>query len=71
MIVPVRPPDPETSETRRRLRRARQLVAATFFKCHRRSADTAPSIPSWRAWVFTGWLILVTAVYFAEMAGLL
>ena len=70
MIVPVRPPDPETSETRRRLRRARQLVAATFFK-GRRSADTAPSIPSWRAWVFTGWLILVTAVYFAEMAGLL
>ena len=53
------------------IRRARRLVACTLLKLRSSRPDCAASAPAWRAWLFTTWVALVVAVYFACMAGLL
>ena len=70
MIVQVDKPDPGNLERFDRLRRARRIVASTFFARDPQPADTAPPISAWRAWLFAGWVVLVTSAYFARMLGL-
>lgn len=71
MIAPLEQMDSETTQTRRRLRLARRLVASTFFQHDPDPGENAPPIPAWRAWLFTAWVTIVTAIYFATMLGLL
>jgi hypothetical protein len=53
------------------MRLARRLAAAALLKQPSCPADHAPPVPSWRAWLFTTWAVVATAVYVAHMAGLL
>ena len=71
MIAPLDQMDAETVETRRRLKQARRLVASTLFK--HRAEPTVPASPisAWSAWLFAGWVVIVTGIYFATMLGLL
>jgi len=71
MIATPRQISPEAVETRRRLHRARHVVASTFFRHDSESMERVPPISAWRAWLFAGWVVLVTAVYLATMLGLL
>jgi hypothetical protein len=71
MIAPLDQMDAATTETRRRLRLARRLVAVTFFARPLDSIEDAPAIASRRAWLFTAWVVIVTAAYFATMLGFL
>jgi nitroreductase len=71
MIAPLDQMDPKTVRFRRRLDQARRLVAATFFRHEAHPAEKAPPVPAWRAWAFVAWVVIVTAVYFATMLGLL
>jgi hypothetical protein len=71
MIAPLRLPEPHTSEQRRRLRKARRVVAAAFLEPRSESGDGAPRIAGWRAWLFAAWVAVVTGVYMASMIGLL
>jgi hypothetical protein len=70
MIVQVDKPDPKNVERFERLRRARRIVASTFFARHPHPADTARPISAPRAWLFAAWVALVTGAYFARMLGL-
>ena len=70
MIVQVHKPDPKNVERFDRLRRARRIVALTFFARDRQSGETTPPIAAWRAWLFAGWVVLVSGAYFARMLGL-
>jgi hypothetical protein len=70
MIAPIRLEDPETSENRRRLRLARQLVAATLLPEPHACGGPARPIPTWQAWLFVGWIVVATAAYVARMAGI-
>jgi hypothetical protein len=67
MIAPLRLPDAETVETRRRLRRAHQLVASTLLP---EPPPPAPSVPAWQAWMVAGWVVVAAVCYFASMLGL-
>jgi len=71
MIAPLEQMDTETTQTRRRLRLARRLVASTFLQHGRKPTENGPAIPAWRAWVFTAWVVIVTGLYFGTMLGLL
>ena len=71
MIAPLGQGNTETVELRGRLSRARRLVASTFFQHHSEPSENAPPIPAWRAWIFAGWVVIVTGVYFATMLGVL
>jgi len=71
MIAPLDQMDPKTTELRRRLRQARRLVAATFFRHEADRTDHAPPVPAWRAWTFVTWVVIATALYFATMLGFL
>jgi len=71
MIAPLGQGNTDTAESRRRLSRARRLVAFTLFQCHSQPSENVPPIPAWRAWVFAGWVVIATGVYFATMLGVL
>ncbi len=67
MIAPIQ-------KTRRRRRRtgihyARELVAASLLKKRTYPDDNSPRIAPWKAWLLTGWIVGVTAVYGAYMIG--
>lgn len=69
MIAPLGQGNTDTVESRRRLSRARRLVAFTFFQYHSQRGENVPPIPAWRAWIFAGWVVMVTGWYFATMLG--
>ena len=71
MIAPLDQMDPKTAELRRRLRKARRLIAARFLRHDADPTDEAPPISAWQAWAFVAWILIVTAVYFATMLGFL
>ena len=71
MIAPLHQIDPETAKTRRRLREAYRVVTSAFLPRRTRPTDNGPPISAWRAWLFAGWVIVVTTAYFASMLGLL
>ena len=71
MIAPRRQTDSDTARAGWRLRRARQIVASAFFEKHPQLAGNAPPIPAWQAWLFVGWVVITTVVYFGTMLGLL
>ena len=71
MIAPLDQMEAKSTELRRRLRQARRLVAATFFRHDANPTDNAPPVPAWRAWAFAAWVAIVTIVYFATMLGFL
>ena len=70
MIAPLRLPDSETTEARRRLRRAHRLVASTLLPPQPPSPPPAPGVPAWQAWMVAGWAVVAAACYFASMLGL-
>ena len=70
MIAPLRRASTETIELRGRLRRARRVVASAFFNRDRKPPENAPPISAWRAWLFAGWVVIVTGAYFAATLGL-
>lgn len=70
MIAPFREVDTEIAESPGRSSGVRQIVAAMLER-KRPPEDTPPPMPAWRAWMFAGWVVVVTAVYFATMMGLL
>ena len=70
MIAPLRQTDSETTEVRRRLHRARRVIASTFLEEPLHPADKAPRIPAWQAWLFTGWVLIAAGAYLASMLGL-
>jgi hypothetical protein len=69
MIAPLRLPDPGTTESRRRLRRAHRLVASTLLP-EQPSSPSVPGVPAWQAWLVAGWVMVVAVCYFASMLGL-
>ncbi|MHC4179242.1 MAG: hypothetical protein ACYSWU_17150 [Planctomycetota bacterium] len=69
MIAPIQ--SPEASAPSPGIRRARHLVASTLLRPRSRPPDSGPSVPAWRAWLFTIWVVVISAAYFAYMAGLL
>ncbi len=71
MIAPLRQPDSWTPEVRRQLRAAREMVATTRLQPAAERVSPVPPVPRWAAWLFTTWLVLVTALYGAYMLGLL
>jgi hypothetical protein len=70
MIAPLRLPDSETTEARRRLRRAHRLVASTLLPERTDSPSPVPAVPAWQAWMVAVWVVVVTACYLASMLGL-
>jgi hypothetical protein len=70
MIAPIRQSDPETTEVRRRLRQARQVIASTLLRTRRTPVVQAPPLPHWQAWLFATWIVVVVAAYGASMLGL-
>jgi len=68
MIAPLR----QTKPVRRSpaLRRAHRLLASTLLTKSARTADDAPLIPRWQAWLFTLWVAAACAIYFAHMLRL-
>jgi hypothetical protein len=70
MIAPLNETGPQSPSARRHFRAARRVVASTFLSAASGPGDGAPSIPAWRAWLFAGWVLVVTAAYFAGMLGL-
>jgi hypothetical protein len=69
MIAPLRLPDAVATEEDRRLDEARHVVAAALLESEPRPAERAPRIPAWKAWLFTAWVVVVTAFYSAAMIG--
>ncbi len=70
MIAPIRLDDPETTDSRRRMRLARRLIAATLLPERPAGGTPGRPIPAWQAWLFVGWVVVATTVYFARMVGL-
>jgi len=70
VIAPLRETDSETSEGRRRLRRARRKIAAALFEDRPHQPDHASPVPGWQAWLFVAWVAVATAAYAASMLGL-
>lgn len=68
MIAPIK--RPKTSAPSPGIRRAHRLVASTLLQQRLRPRDAAPPVPAWRAWLFTAWVVVTAAVYFACMSGL-
>ncbi len=66
MIAPIREADQPT--TTPGMRRARRMVASTFLKRQEGSEKTS-WVPRWQAWVFTGWILIVSIAYFSSMLG--
>ena len=69
MIAPIREPEAETSESRRRMLRAYRLLASTLLP-EKGSAPAPAPIPAWRAWLAVGWAAIVAGFYVASMLGL-
>ena len=69
MIAPLRPPEPEVVYKHRRLRHAYRMIASTFLPEQVYSGDNPPPVSARRAWLFAGWVVIVTAVYFVIMLG--
>jgi hypothetical protein len=73
MIAPLRQtfrPMPETTGTRYRMREARRTLASILLPQSVYSLPSAPTVPQWRAWLFTSWMALVGAAYVAHGLGL-
>ena len=69
MIAPIE--GPKASAPSPGIRHAHRLVASTLLEQRPRPRDCTPPVPAWRAWLFTTWAVVVAAVYFMCMAGLL
>ncbi len=70
MIAPIRLPDPQTAEERRRLREARRVVAAALLgQPGEEGAQRRPRIAAWKAWAFALWVVGATGAYAAAMLG--
>jgi len=69
MIAPIRPPDPETVYKHRRLRHAYRMIASTFLPDETQAGENPAPVSARRAWLFTGWVVVVTVVYFMIMLG--
>jgi len=61
----------ESTPSTPHVRRARRLVASTFLQRQGDSADSAPPVAAWKAWLLAAWVVAVTLLYFAGMLGLL
>jgi hypothetical protein len=73
MIAPLRQtyrPAPETTGARYRMREARRTLASILLPQSAHSLPRAPTVTRWRAWLFTSWVALVGAAYFAHVLGL-
>ncbi|NQT12267.1 MAG: hypothetical protein HQ582_05940 [Planctomycetes bacterium] len=69
MIAPLDQASSKAARRRGRLHRAHRLVASTLFERHVDSSRDVPPIAAWRAWAFTGWVLVVTGIYLATMLG--
>jgi hypothetical protein len=58
MIAFIRPPE-ETARPSR-LRHVHRLLAATLLPTRSEGADSAPPVDAWKAWLFIGWLAVVS-----------
>ncbi len=65
MIAPIR--ETETRPRSARLRHAHRVVASTLLGKPRHVDENAPPVARWKAWVFTVWVVVVTAVYAGYM----
>ncbi len=70
MIAPLRETDSRETRTNPSLHVVRRFVASTLLKPHKASADDAPRVPAWHAWLFTAWIIAAVVVCFAAALGL-
>ena len=68
MIAPLQ--EKEDRPRSERLRHARGVVASTFFGKRSYSADEASLVSSWRAWLFTTWVMATAGACFAWLVGL-
>ena len=69
MIAPLRETETRTAPEGERLREAHRFVAETLLEERRRPAYQAPRIPTWQAWLFTGWVVVTVVVYAWSMLG--
>ncbi len=69
MIAPIRQQEPETTERRRRLRQAHQVVFSTLLDPRSVPRSEGPPIARWQAWLFAGWTVVAVSLYFASMLG--
>jgi hypothetical protein len=67
MIAPIKDLDPKTTGQRGRLKEAYRTIAATFLPGDHHATDDPPPIGRVRAWLFAGWVVIVTGVYFVVM----
>lgn len=64
MIAPLR--ETQTSASKRSLLRARMAVASAMLP-PKPSDDASATLPQWRAWIWTSWIVLVTVVFIARL----
>ena len=69
MIAPIEGPKATASSPG--VRHARRLVASTLLKRRSHPTDRPGLMSAGRAWLLTAWVVVVAAVYFVCMAGLL
>jgi hypothetical protein len=70
MIAPLPGSQPPQLDESRPLEEARRWIASTFLRNRSSQDDHAAPVRPWKAWLFTAWVLIVTAVYFAGMFGL-
>jgi len=69
MIAPLRETDPDTVHASPHLREAHRFVASTLLSPQADSGRDAPPVPAWKAWLFTVWVVVITAAYCAFALG--
>jgi len=67
MIAPLRQIDPEVSGRQHRLGHVYRTIASKFLPQQFRPSRDLPPVTRWRAWLFAGWVAMVTVIYFVFM----
>ena len=67
MIAPIKQVETKARGRRGRLKDAYRSIAATFLPADRGATDDPPPVSPVRAWLFAGWVVIVTGIYFVMM----
>lgn len=69
MIAPLKPPQPRTSDSQRRMRLARRAVANSLLP-RPASRSAARPVAAWKAGLLVTWMVVVAVCYVTRLLGL-